>query len=822
MGGFAVEHTNAKTCAKGPQQHRSGATLLETALLMTGVLGLLVYIADLARETHLRSTVSYELSLAIKRAQANRALLHDAWSSNSAADLAKFKAARSALFDGVTQSASKGILGGMRFVPVRHADILPGGRIEYSAPSPIAYLPPGYSALLIDKDGKSASIQNRHRCLSPQGLVSTNPTTDIDIVQAGSTGIRCDGPKKVDPANPKQTLKELSKEFPTGAVATYEITSLFGTTRRAEIRIAGYTNNELPFTARPTITPTPTPTATATPTPAPTATATRAPGGSNGVCYVVHRESVGSGKVVSGNYPKCVEGVLAQYGLDTNANTTWALFGGDPRDGRVLKHFSKKVVSNPEYDARCDRSSGQFKGIPVWYRENCDNDGNCSRTMLFEPPIRNNPSPPQNWVVEDGMTKRTREEPPKKKYLECVGGTMGDDKDPEDRTRGPFDSCSRDRGNPLTTCDANKDDKVFFNEQCQPVSEPQCKSIAGEFKVKAEFDSPIALVWNGSSADLSAPSLLSFPFIRSAGKVFRWYGSADLPLLAVDRNGDGVITDSTELFGTDSFGASWQHGYPALATLDTNKDMVVSDTELAGLLLWFDNNRDAVSTPDELVSAVTAGVDALWYAPDATQPREHMLFATQGFRRKLADGTMVEGASVDWFSRGFSSIAAAISAELDDTKVSARQNRERNTEDQSPLRAEPKPEALAGEVTKRTALTGSWVWKYAGDGRVNGGASGVLVLNERANGALDGLSIVEHEINALPGGSTRMASAAPLLQAYVENQKIRFIINKEAGSTATEATLSADGRSLLGTSFLTLEGSEDQVAYRWTAEKIAK
>ena len=168
------------------------------------------------------------------------------------------------------------------------------------------------------------------------------------------------------------------------------------------------------------------------------------------------------------------------------------------------------------------------------------------------------------------------------------------------------------------------------------------------------------------------------------------------------------------------------------------------------------------------------------------------------------------------------SIAAAISAELDDTKVSARQNRERNTEDQSPLRAEPKPEALAGEVTKRTALTGSWVWKYAGDGRVNGGASGVLVLNERANGALDGLSIVEHEIKPLPGGSTRMASAAPLLQAYVENQKIRFIINKEAGSTATEATLSADGRSLLGTSFLTLEGSEDQVAYRWTAEKIAK
>ncbi len=75
--------------------------------------------------------------------------------------------------------------------------------------------------------------------------------------------------------------------------------------------------------------------------------------------------------------------------------------------------------------------------------------------------------------------------------------------------------------------------------------------------------------------------------------------AADDGLLVIDLNGDGIVTDHSELFGdlvTD--------GFTILSAYDTNADGVIdaSDTQFADLLVWQDVNQNAISEETELYS----------------------------------------------------------------------------------------------------------------------------------------------------------------------------------------------------------------------------
>jgi hypothetical protein len=75
--------------------------------------------------------------------------------------------------------------------------------------------------------------------------------------------------------------------------------------------------------------------------------------------------------------------------------------------------------------------------------------------------------------------------------------------------------------------------------------------------------------------------------------------------LALDRNGNGKLDDGSELFGNTTplaAGGHAEHGFVALAELDSNRDGLVSaaDEAFSRLLLWFDANRDGESVPSEL------------------------------------------------------------------------------------------------------------------------------------------------------------------------------------------------------------------------------
>ena len=78
--------------------------------------------------------------------------------------------------------------------------------------------------------------------------------------------------------------------------------------------------------------------------------------------------------------------------------------------------------------------------------------------------------------------------------------------------------------------------------------------------------------------------------------------------LALDRNGNGLIDDGSELFGSPTV-----DGFTILAELDTNNDQRIDsqDDRFGDLRVWRDLNGDGISDPGELIDLFTAGIAAI-------------------------------------------------------------------------------------------------------------------------------------------------------------------------------------------------------------------
>jgi hypothetical protein len=90
--------------------------------------------------------------------------------------------------------------------------------------------------------------------------------------------------------------------------------------------------------------------------------------------------------------------------------------------------------------------------------------------------------------------------------------------------------------------------------------------------------------------------------------------------LVLDRNGNGMIDDGTELFGnfTPQPYSDSPNGYEALLPYDEpsfwgNRDGLVApdDSVWSSLKVWFDDNKNGVSEPWELVDLSDAGISAI-------------------------------------------------------------------------------------------------------------------------------------------------------------------------------------------------------------------
>lgn len=144
-----------------------------------------------------------------------------------------------------------------------------------------------------------------------------------------------------------------------------------------------------------------------------------------------------------------------------------------------------------------------------------------------------------------------------------------------------------------------------------------CSNECGISVQTCGLPTPILVSTNARPRLSSAADGVSFDFWAN-GRPFSvpWPTNSNTMWLVLDRNGNGIIDDGTELFGNRTVLASGRlatHGFDALADLDTNHDGVIdaSDPSFADLALWDDSTRDGVSAPAELRPLPALGIRAL-------------------------------------------------------------------------------------------------------------------------------------------------------------------------------------------------------------------
>jgi hypothetical protein len=125
---------------------------------------------------------------------------------------------------------------------------------------------------------------------------------------------------------------------------------------------------------------------------------------------------------------------------------------------------------------------------------------------------------------------------------------------------------------------------------------------------------PIMLDLDGNGIQtLSASQGVNFD-LNGDGQAAKWgWAAGNDGFLVMDRNGDGVINDGKELFGSGTRladGTRAADGFVAMAAEDSNKDgkLDANDANWSKLQVWVDADKDGITDAGELKSLVDMGI----------------------------------------------------------------------------------------------------------------------------------------------------------------------------------------------------------------------
>jgi len=369
-------------------------------------------------------------------------------------------------------------------------------------------------------------------------------------------------------------------------------------------------------------------------------------------------------------------------------------------------------------------------------------------------------------------------------------------------------------------------------EAVDPATDPVGRVCAAASLLFSEV-TPLSLLWDPEeSVELfgKVVSIVQFPLDTKAapGTSYEWKASSKAPLLVYDPEHKGEITSASQLFGAWTFGGSskegtkepWKDAYEALGTLDSDKDGVIKGAELAPLGLWFDGDRDAVSQPGEVKSAIEAGLIQLRYKDGVTREGSSDKFLKDGFVRKTNDGQEVRGASVDWMARvaEFARNLAEGERMLETTQQAARIDADSSS-------ASATRRLIEFGREKNTKFSGNWRW-IKGLNQADT-ASGFFALSSDEQGRLLGMSFAEWKATA-GSGSRHMINFATMMGAIDPHDGSRITFDLVLPDDAERATSSAKLVERNGKTYLEGEtnvrrrmasGMTNSIVYRWWAQK---
>jgi hypothetical protein len=170
-----------------------------------------------------------------------------------------------------------------------------------------------------------------------------------------------------------------------------------------------------------------------------------------------------------------------------------------------------------------------------------------------------------------------------------------------------------------------------------------------------DFSTPIVLDLDGDGVRTLALSAgVQFDVLATGSAVNTGWVSQGDGLLVMDHNGDGVINDGSELFGSSTTlanGDKAADGYVALAELDSNHDGVISsaDATFADLRVWVDANTDGISSTMELKTLDELGITQLGLATDSNRVLDKGNLVGLTSTYQTADGASHAAADV-WFA----------------------------------------------------------------------------------------------------------------------------------------------------------------------------
>ncbi|MDD5359157.1 MAG: calcium-binding protein [Sulfurovaceae bacterium] len=135
-----------------------------------------------------------------------------------------------------------------------------------------------------------------------------------------------------------------------------------------------------------------------------------------------------------------------------------------------------------------------------------------------------------------------------------------------------------------------------------------------------------------------------------------WVKSDD-GLLVLDRNGNGVIDNGSELFGDQTIinGTKATSGFDALRTEDTNGDgkFDANDTNFSNVRVWRDMDSDGVSDSGELFTLNELGITSINLTTATTNTTNNTNTITDTGTYTKSDGTTATVANLNFISNNF-------------------------------------------------------------------------------------------------------------------------------------------------------------------------